>query len=151
MGVKAVYAGNDPDAFGTSGVCDAKYTFNTGATAIDLTNQTTWAAVVSGNCGTPVPRSIDANSLKLTGPSGKKYQPNSDYTYDSKTQILTWKGALPTTPEISFSYKSGGPCAGHTSDPNAICLQLTWEGPQLIGEYPDPSLDSPAKAVALIR
>lgn len=151
MGVGAVYKGNDPAAFGDSGVCDAKYTFSSGATTIDLTNQTTWTAVVSGNCGTPIPRSVDPTSLKLTDPSGKKYQPNSDYTYDSNTQILTWKGPVPTTPEISFSYKSGGPCAGHTSDPNAICLQLTWEGPQLIGKYPDPSLDSPAKAVTLIR
>jgi hypothetical protein len=149
MQVVAVYdVGKDTAAaIGGSYSCTATYTFTSSGKTVDLS--TTSLTGVSGDCSHITRDSI--TNVKVTpGSGGPAYSSPNDYTFDGT--VLTWKKSVPTTVKISFDYRNGGACPGHSPDPNAYCLQLAWSGQKLIGVTdPDALGSGPAMAVILVK
>ncbi|HYI45851.1 MAG TPA: pilus assembly protein TadG-related protein [Actinomycetota bacterium] len=138
--------GNDPEAIGTpgdSGHCSGTHTFPNGS-VFDLDTLGCYS-------GSPMATS----DLEISLGKGKKdtvYQNGTDYSYNSTTHEVSWFAAAAPNADVSFSYTMAGipgRCGVHDSDPNGICLVLSWQGPRVAGSVPGGSADFGLRAVRL--
>lgn len=147
-----VYRGNDPAAIGTpavvgpSGSCPSGATLGSaGAGAYGLGG---WSLdmIATSQCGAPsspdtitnvaVTRKTSSGTTTFTGCAAPSA--GCDYVHDSATHHLDWYSSATRTGAkkytISFDWKIDdtparpGYCGLHASDPNAICLVMTWQG-----------------------
>ena len=80
---------------------------------------------------------------------------NVDYTYDSSTHVVTWvSGSNPNVQNVVVNWDydippTPGKCGVHTSDPNAVCLVVSWQGYRTGGINPGPGPDFGERAIRL--
>lgn len=85
----------------------------------------------------PVLKRSDDDDRRGGGRSG--IVPNSHYTYDPTTGVITWRHPREETVDIEFTWATdaeGSPCGIHDPDPNAVCILARWLGPRLGGGDP---------------
>jgi hypothetical protein len=164
--IETVLHGDDPAALGVGGAtgqCSPTTTY-------DFT--TTTPKLLSTISGTGCPGGITPDNVTPYGTDA--YAPylwgtdhatpylacpaaNCDYTYDATAKSITWEaGKIPTTGvHIEFNWSTNGVAGAcgagvHQSDPNAICLVLSWRGPQGGGGNPgNPGYDFGLRGVTL--
>jgi hypothetical protein len=143
--IDAVLKGNDPAAVGstgTSGKCDGTASF-VAAPSFDI-----------DSLGCSSDSSSIAN-LSLTKGKGKNkvvFTLGVDYTFDPNTHVIQWFGAPQTDVTVNFDWAAGGSpgaCGSRDSDPNGICLVLSWQGPRIGGSLPGNGADFGLRAVRL--
>lgn len=144
--IEDVLRGNDPEAIGTpgdSGSCSGTHTFRNGD-LFDLDAMGCYS-------GSP----IATSGLEISIGKGKKgtvYQNGTDYSYNTTTHEVSWFGGTATSADVSFSYTMAGipgKCGVQDSDPNGICLVLSWQGPRVAGSVPGAAADFGLRAVRL--
>src|SRR6202043_1149960 len=99
----------------TSGSCSTSWTVSPSQPSIDLDTQSCLGGVTVD----------EINNLTLTDSKNKKttYVLNTNYTYDSSTHIVTWKGTLPADPvNVAFDWVQYGPCGASPGNASARCL-----------------------------
>ena len=118
-------------AIGGQSSCIANHFFAGPGATLDLENG------ALGTCTTP---RNDIQGLVLRpAAGGAPYREGAgrDYIWAPATSTITWRNPAENV-RVAFDYRSGGACPGHSFDPNAYCLELSWAGPQLIGTDPEP-------------
>jgi hypothetical protein len=101
--------------------------------------------LAGANCPGGAPPDAISN-LELTRHVGRTdiTIPPSLYSYDPVDQDLTWLGPRLNRVRISFDWviqgtpATPGRCGVRSSDPNASCIVLVWEGPTIGGYTPGP-------------
>jgi hypothetical protein len=142
-----VYRGDDPAATGTpaaSGHCSVNNNFTQNAPG------NTFNLATSG-CVT-----TNLINLKLSK-SSTTYVLNVDYRFDPVTQIVTWiRNQNVNSVKVEWDWSTPavpGRCSrAHptmTSDPNAVCLVASWQGPQAGGINPGGGVDFGLRAIRL--
>jgi hypothetical protein len=144
--IEDVLRGNDPEAIGTpgdSGGCSATHTFKNGD-LFDLDSLGCYS-------GSP----IATSGLKISvgkGRRGTVFQNGTHYSYNTTTHEVSWFTGTASSASVSFSYTMAGipgKCGVQASDPNGICLVLSWQGPRIAGSVPGAAADFGLRAVRL--
>ncbi len=148
MQIVAIYdVGKDPNAaIGGSYTCTATYSFPSFGSSVDLATAALTQST-GGACPGVTPRSQIVVKSVTPATGGKAYATPGDYTVSGS--VLTWSKAAATV-NVTFDYRSGGACPGHTADPNSFCLLLAWGGPAILGEGPTTGY-GPAMTVQLVK
>jgi hypothetical protein len=126
----------------TSGSCSTSWTVTSSQPWIDLDMLSCLGGVTVD----------EINTLTLTDSKSKKttYQLNTNYTYDSSTHIVTWKGNPSANPvNVAFDWVQYGLCGASPGNASARCLLVTWEGVQLSGGNPGGGKDFGVRAIRL--
>jgi hypothetical protein len=142
--VTNVLHGNDPAAIGTqaaAGTCNPTHDFqSSGANQTwDLDTQ----SCPTSNLTYPADPSKPYPKLsKKRGSTTTLYVLNVDYQFDAGTNVITWtRNQNVTNVRVEWDWNtpaSPGKCGVQASDSNAICLVMTWRGPQEGGGDPCP-------------
>ena len=108
--------------------------------------------------GTDCPngRATDADTnLIVQGVVGSNkvvFQSGSDYTFDPVTHVMTWRRGNKKGISISFDWNVNGTfgaCGLRRPDPNAVCLEASWQGAQVGGTRPGGGQDFGVRAIRL--
>jgi Flp pilus assembly protein TadG len=177
--LEQVLHGNDPGALGSPGLtgqCNPTGTFSFDSSSPGVSDTKALSSITGTGCpagiqpdnvtpyGTPAdpyaPYVYDDTTNTAYTPCnvGSSCPPTYDYTYDPTTKTITWQAAnLPVTGvRMRFNWSTNGvqgacgTTADHNPDPNAICLVLSWQGPQPGGGDPGtPGYDFGLRGVSL--
>jgi Flp pilus assembly protein TadG len=148
-----------PAAIGYGGVAGSSGSCTDEALGLDALGMRNLGALADAECGAPAPSDIDRipySSVVVTSPGQggtpaityTKCPPiggeNCDYRYDESTFQLTWVNnvtqangrpkEVDLTWEVDGVPPTPGKCGLETSDPNALCLVLVWEGFVSVGD-----------------
>jgi Flp pilus assembly protein TadG len=154
-----VMKGNDPAAIGDpggTGACSPSHTFTiSGAGKTwDLDNQ------ACNTTGLHYPADLSKLYPKISNSTGTTVfnggvtgSCGTDYCYDPATKVITWLKAIGAkNATVAWEYvipPTKGACGIHASDPNAICLIASWQGPQGGGSNPGGGVDFGLRAIRL--
>ena len=148
--IDGVLQGNDPAAVGTpgqTGQCTQLFDLSPGDT-VDLDSFT--AAGCPNGAHTD---SIDQVVVQgQVGSNTVVFQSGSDYQYDPTGHVITWKRGNKKGVSISFDWTINtfyGACGLRQPDPNAVCLEASWQGAQVGGTRPGGGTDFGVRAIRL--
>jgi hypothetical protein len=143
--IEDVLRGNDPAAIGTpgaSGSCRESHSFTNGS-QLDLTGFSCMevADVVS-----------NLRIYRRQGNATTEYQQDVHFTLDPNSHVITWFSGNVRDVNVEFDWSaagSEGKCGSRASDPNGVCLVLSWQGVRVAGSLPGSGADFGLRAVRL--
>jgi putative Flp pilus-assembly TadE/G-like protein len=135
-----VLRGDSPQAIGTpggTGSCSPNHSFTTAPPNnlwdLDASGCITSNLHFPGDATKVYPKLSKGNTTYVLG---------TDYTFNATTNVVTWtRTQNVNSVRVQWDWSTPGTpglCGSHDSDPNAICLVTSWQGPQSGGIEPCP-------------
>jgi hypothetical protein len=155
--VDQVLHGNDAAAIGTqpdSGTCSPNHNFSQNPPNdtwdLDAQSCTITSLRYKGDPSKLYPKLSKGSTTYLGGVTGAC---GVDYCYDTVTHVITWtQGSNQNNVKVEWDWSTPGTpgkCGIRDSDPNAICLVVSWQGFRTGGINPGGGEDFGLRAIRL--